>query len=263
MALRLAAGCCALCDDKRAPNSRRFCLHHRKKKTEREIQRRRRKALAEVAAGRCLNLCGRPIREHRDGSAHRKGRRPVLCEQCVTEMRKRLRQKRAEQVTAGMCANACGRPVAQRPARNGRMPQTCAICSARNTESVQRSYRKRAARGLCPCGQPTRKLEGQSRRRKPVLCETCATKSRAIHREQMVSLDMLLVPAAPARAHLLQLRSLGISLRAIARIAGLSADSLRRVLDVTTLHTRARTAERILELEAVLLDEPVHGPPTA
>jgi len=79
----------------------------------------------------------------------------------------------------------------------------------------------------------------------------------------MVSLDMLLVPAAPARAHLLQLRSLGISLRAIARIAGLSADSLRRVLDVTTLHTRARTAERILELEAVLLDEPVHGPPTA
>lgn len=255
IALRLAAGCCAKCDDKRAPNSRRLCVKHLAKKVELEGPRKRRKGLGEVAAGRCLNCCGRPIRKV---SAQRGGRRPVLCEQCLAAMQMRLCQKRAVQVAAGMCANACGRPVAQRPARNGRPPQTCAICATRNKESVRRSYRKKAAKGLCLCGQPTRKLESQTRKRKPVLCETCTAKSRARHQARRnVPLDMLLVPAGPARAHLLQLRSLGIALRAMARVAGVCVDSLRRVLDVTTLHIRARTAERIFELEAVLREEPV------
>jgi hypothetical protein len=53
------------------------------------------------------------------------------------------------------------------------------------------------------------------------------------------------------------LRSLGISWRAMAAVAGVSEGSVRRVVDFTTLRVSLRTAERIFELEAVLRQESV------
>jgi hypothetical protein len=258
IALRLAAGLCAMCDAKRAPNSRRLCVKHLKSHSKREIQRKRRKGLEEVAAGRCYALCGRPIREHSHGAAPRAGRRPVLCEHCLDMVLRRLYKKRADRVAAGMCANGCNRPIARRPAHRGKPPQTCAICAARSREYTRQRYKTKTAEGLCPCGQPTRKVESQTRKRKPVWCETCAAKGRARHlARRKVPPGWLLVPAAPVRAHLLQLRSLGISLSAMARVAGVTLCTVRRMVDVRIPHLRARTAERLLELEAVLVEEPV------
>ena len=260
IALRLAAGCCAWCDEKRAPRSRRLCAAHLRRNYERDSPLKRQRGRQELAAGRCYNGCGRPIRKQTGGNASHKAKRPVLCEPCVAELRRRHDRKVADLAAAGMCASACGRPVRQRPARNGRMPRQCETCAALNTRAVQRAQKNKLAMGLCPCGQPIRKLGAPPRKRSPpVLCEVCAAKRRARHvrKPGQMPRDSLLVPAAPVRAHLLQLRSLGIAWRAMASVAGVSRASVQRVLDVTTLRVYARVAERILELEAVRCDESI------
>jgi hypothetical protein len=43
----------------------------------------------------------------------------------------------------------------------------------------------------------------------------------------------------------------------MARVAGVTSFTIRRMVDVTIPHLRAETAERLLELEAVLVEEPV------
>jgi hypothetical protein len=63
------------------------------------------------------------------------------------------------------------------------------------------------------------------------------------------------LPVAPARAHLLQLRTLGIPWKAMAAVAEVSTLTVRRIVDGRALRLHPQTAERILELDAVLQED--------
>ena len=189
--LRLLAGCCARCSNKRAPGNKRLCAVHVALEQER-IQRRLRAGLCARCPKRRAPHSKRFCTEHlKSEAAYQHGRAERIKAtggDPYVALKRHTKERREAEVEAGRCRNLCGRKIRNAPLKPGpRPPVLCEPCAestrmrGKRVGGTKQPLRDAAEKaGLCRmlCGRKIRRAKLTRSAKPPVYCDECARKQR-------------------------------------------------------------------------------------